>query len=74
MNGAGPKVSKFIPLLPPHLHPHTGVLPANWEEYPLDPDIPDVKDWQANQVANYFVRHGLSHEQAAVFLREVSTF
>ena len=27
------ETARFLPILPPHLHPHTGLLPDNWEDY-----------------------------------------
>jgi hypothetical protein len=76
-NGFGGKefldsqTSRFLPLLPAHLHPHTGLLPPNWEDYPTDPSIPDVSNWEPIQVMNYFMKHGFPTEHAAVFLNEV---
>ena len=63
--------SRFLPILPPHLHPHTGFLPKNWEEFPTDHSIPDVTDWEPNQVSTYFANQGFPPEQAGVFVREV---
>ena len=66
------ETARFLPLLPPHLHPHTGLLPPNWEDYPVDPTIPDISDWEPINVMNYFMKQGFPTEQAAVFLNEVS--
>uniref|UniRef100_A0A0K2V691 Atherinlike [Aplysia californica] n=1 Tax=Lepeophtheirus salmonis TaxID=72036 RepID=A0A0K2V691_LEPSM len=60
--------SRFVPILPPHFHPHTGNLPENWEDYLPDPEIPDVSYWDPKQVEDHFIRMGFSPEQAHVFL------
>ena len=39
-NSTSATTKRFLPLLPPHLHPHTGLLPDNWEDYEPDPTIP----------------------------------
>ena len=52
---SSPEDRRFLPLLPPHLHPHTGQFPDNWEDYELDPPIPDVAGWSACRVHDYFV-------------------
>ena len=62
--------TRMLPLLPPHLHPHTGQLPENWEEYPVDGSIPEVCDWRPLQVSDYLVSRGISPDHANVFINE----
>ncbi len=73
-------LSRFLPVvapasrsgdLPPQLHPHSGLVPNNWEEFPLDPSIPDVTEWSAAQVASYFAGQGFPQQLAELFQREV---
>ena len=65
--------SRFLPILPPHLHPHTGLLPDNWEDYDVDPHIPDVTDWEPVQVKDFFSQKGFSESTTEIFLEQVRT-
>lgn len=67
-------LSRFLPCLPPQLHPSTGLLPPDWEEYPVDAAIPDVSDWSATQVSGYLSAQGFPSHMAEVFQKEVSGF
>ena len=49
---AQPGQNRFMPVIPPHLHPNSGNLPANWENFAADPHIPDVSGWSAHQVSD----------------------
>ena len=62
---------RFLPILPPHLHPHTGCLPDNWEDYQPDPDIPDVSKWDHNKIKEYFSSHGFSTDVCHIFVEQV---
>ena len=64
--------SRFLPILPPHLHPHTGLLPDNWEDYDVDPHIPDVTDWEPAQIRDFFSQKGFSDSTTEIFLEQVS--
>ena len=74
----GPKAVKeeenalFLPILPPHIHPRTSMLPENWEDYDVDPRIPDVSEWQPVQLRDFFTKKGFSDALSAVFLEQVS--
>ena len=59
------------PVLPPHLHPHTGILPDNWEDYEADPNIPDVSKWNHDQIKEYFVTHGFATDVCQIFVEQV---
>merc|ERR1719510_2594924 len=59
---------RFLPILPPHLHPHTGLLPDNWEDYKPDPDIPDVSKWDHHQIKEYFASQGFSTAICKIFV------
>lgn len=61
---------RFLPILPPHLHPHTGCLPDNWEDYQPDPDIPDVSKWDPNKIKEYFSSHGFSADVCHIFVEQ----
>lgn len=61
----------FLPILPPHLHPHTGLLPDNWEDYQPDPDIPDVSKWDHHKIKEYFTSHGFSKDICQIFVEQV---
>lgn len=63
---------RFLPILPPHLHPHTGLLPDNWEDYKPDPDIPDVSKWDHHKIKEYFASHGFSTDICQIFVEQVS--
>ena len=65
---------RFLPILPPHLHPHTGLLPDNWEDYQPDPDIPDVSKWDHYKIKEYFDRHGFSADICQIFVEQVKLF
>ena len=62
---------RFLPILPPHLHPHTGLLPDNWEDYQPDPDIPDVSKWDHHKIKEYFTSHGFSNDICQIFVEQV---
>jgi hypothetical protein len=70
---AGACDSTFLPVIPPQLHPAKGLLPPNWEDFPPDPKIPDVTEWNVKQVAEYFSQNGFSREQVDSFLEKVAT-
>ena len=63
--------ARFLPILPPHLHPHTGLLPENWEDYEVDPHIPDVSEWEPIQIRDFFSKKGFSAALSDVFLDQV---
>ena len=63
----------FLPILPPHIHPRTSMLPENWEDYDVDPRIPDVSEWQPVQLRDFFTKKGFSDALSAVFLEQVSS-
>ncbi len=56
--------------LPPQLHPSSGLVPANWEEFPVDPSIPDVSDWSPAQISAHLSGQGFPLHLADVFQRE----
>jgi len=60
----------FLPILPPHIHPRTSMLPENWEDYDVDPRIPDVSEWQPVQLRDFFTKKGFSDALSAVFLEQ----
>ena len=62
--------NRFVPILPPHMHPHTGVLPDNWEDFELDPTIPDVSNWNAKKIHEYFLSHGFSQDVCQTLLEQ----
>ena len=63
--------TRFLPILPPHLHPHTGLLPENWEDYDVDPHIPDVTEWEPSQLRDFFSQKGFSDSTTDIFLQQV---
>ena len=63
---------QFLPILPPHLHPHTGCLPDNWEDFEADPDIPDVSNWDHHKIEEYFTNHGFSKDVCQIFVDQVT--
>ena len=89
------ETARFLPILPPHLHPHTGLLPDNckffvfvikiglskWvlsynfliigEDYEVDPQIPDVSEWEPIQIRDFFSEKGFSDALSNVFLQQV---
>ena len=67
----GSMAKRFLPILPPHLHPHTGLLPDNWEDYQPDPDIPDVSKWDHHKIKEYFASHGFSKDICQIFVEQV---
>ena len=56
--GKDQTATRFLPILPPHYHPHTGSLPENWEDYEPDPNIPDVSGWDCAKIREYFEDNG----------------
>ena len=68
----GSNTKRFLPILPPHLHPHTGQLPENWEDYESDPDIPDVSKWDQSKIKEYFANHGFTDDVCHIFVEQVS--
>ena len=66
------ETSRFLPILPPHLHPHTGLLPENWEDYDVDPHIPDVSSWEPGQLRDFFRQKGFSDSTTEIFLQQVT--
>ena len=64
---------RFLPILPPHLHPHTGLLPDNWEDYEPDPDIPDVSQWDHIKIKDYFSSNGFSDDICTIFVEQVTS-
>lgn len=67
------ETAKLLPLLPPHLHPSKGQVPSNWEDFPVDPQIPDVGEWNCQKIEEYFLKQGFPSTHASVFVREVSS-
>ncbi len=74
-------LSSFLPLLdssgcpprlPSQLHPSSGLVPGNWEEFPVDESIPDVGGWSPRQVCDYLTEQGMAEHVAQIFPREVS--
>ena len=63
--------TRFQPLIPPQLHPSTGLLPDNWEDYDIDPHIPDVSEWEPVQLRDFFSKKGFSEAHSAIFLDQV---
>ena len=49
------------------------MLPENWEDYDVDPRIPDVSEWQPVQLRDFFTKKGFSDALSAVFLEQVSS-
>jgi hypothetical protein len=66
--------ARFLPILPPHLHPHTGLLPENWEDYEEDPHIPDVSEWEPIQVRDFLSKKGFSDDTSDIFVEQVVLF
>jgi len=46
------------------------MLPENWEDYDVDPRIPDVSEWQPVQLRDFFTKKGFSDALSAVFLEQ----
>ena len=81
--------SVFLPLLPPQPpgvlscfpgrgfplphFPSPEVIPANWENVPVDPNIPDISGWSSGQVYKYLVHKGVSDHNANLFIEQVNT-
>ena len=61
----------FLPMLPAHLHPRSGMLPENWEDYDIDPEVPDVSEWEPVQLRDFFSQKGFSDALSAIFLEQV---
>ncbi|TRY63254.1 hypothetical protein TCAL_02608 [Tigriopus californicus] len=64
------ETAKLLPLLPPHLHPSKGLVPCNWEDFPVDPQIPDVGEWNCQKIEDFFLKQGFPSTHASVFVRE----
>ena len=64
-------IYRFLSILPSHLHPNTGLLPDNWEDYEVDPRIPDVSEWEPVQIRDFFSEKGFSDALSDVFLHQV---
>ena len=64
-------IYRFLSILPSHLHPNTGLLPDNWEDYEVDPRIPDVSEWEPVQIRDFFSQKGFSDALSDVFLHQV---
>ena len=62
---------RFLPLLPPHLHPRRSALPDNWEDYDVDPQIPDVTEWEPVHLRDFFSQKGFSDALSSIFLEQV---
>lgn len=78
--------SIFLPLLPPQPpgvlscfpgrgfplphFPSPEVIPANWENVPVDPNIPDISGWSSGQVYKYLVHKGVSDHTANLFIEQ----
>ncbi len=65
-------VAPRLPL--PQLHPAQpggAAAPANWEEFPVDPTVPDVTEWAPQQITAYFSAQGFPRHLAEVFQKEV---
>ena len=73
----------FTPLLPAQpaglpgrgvplpAQPSPDALPPNWEDLPVDKDVPDCSGWSAAKVSHYLVQHGIKEDYAKVFFDEV---
>jgi len=67
---------RFAPSLPFQLHPVRGLVPRDWEAYPVDPSIPDVSGWSAAQVGRFVAGQqdvgggAVSDDLADLFVRE----
>ena len=66
------QIQGFFVNITPHLHPHTGQLPENWEDYESDPDIPDVSKWDQSKIKEYFANHGFTDDVCHIFVEQVS--
>jgi hypothetical protein len=65
--------NRFPPIGAPFNPPHTGVLPTTWSNFETDLDAPDISNWMAHQISNYFAQHGFGNEVCKVFIEQVST-
>lgn len=63
---------RFLPILPPHVHPRTSMLPEDWEDYEVDPEVPDVTEWEPMQIRDFFSQKGFSDSLSSIFLEQVS--
>ena len=52
--------------------PFPDMSPANWEDLPEDPKIPDISTWSAAKVSQYLVQNGVQEIHAKVFFDEVN--
>ena len=52
--------------------PFPDMSPANWEDLPIDPKLPDISAWSAAKVSQYLVQNGIQEIHAKVFFDEVS--
>lgn len=63
---------RFLPILPPHIHPRTSMLPEDWEDYEVDPEVPDVSEWEPMQIRDFFSQKGFSDSLSSIFLEQVT--
>ena len=52
--------------------PFPDMSPANWEDLPEDPKLPDISSWSAAKVSQYLVQNGIQEIYAKVFFDEVN--
>lgn len=50
--------------------PFPDMSPANWEDLPEDPKLPDISSWSAAKVSQYLVQNGIQEIYAKVFFDE----
>jgi len=50
--------------------PFPDMSPANWEDLPEDPKLPDISSWSAAKVSQYLVQNGIQEIHAKVFFDE----
>eukprot|EP00092_Neocalanus_flemingeri_P040939 GFUD01044577.1.p1 GENE.GFUD01044577.1~~GFUD01044577.1.p1 ORF type:complete len:952 (+),score=235.97 GFUD01044577.1:97-2952(+) len=50
--------------------PFPDMSPANWEDFPEDPKLPDITTWSAAKVSQYLVQNGIQEIHAKVFFDE----
>jgi len=50
--------------------PFPDMSPANWEDLPEDPKLPDISSWSAAKVSQYLVQNGVQEIHAKVFFDE----
>lgn len=48
------------------------MLPEDWEDYEVDPEVPDVTEWEPMQIRDFFSQKGFSDSLSSIFLEQVS--